>query len=77
MITTRTIEEAGAVMGMDFGTDERLDEVNVIEFDDLVQQEFRVNSSDDTDAHESWFSLLVYWVSELRWRVRYWRQPKG
>jgi hypothetical protein len=64
-------------MGMDFGTDERLDEVNVIEFDDLVQQEFRVVNGDAAESRQSWFSLLVYWVSELRWRVRYWRQQKG
>ena len=63
-------------MGMDFGMDERLDEVNVIEFDDLVQQDFRVASSDDPDTRESWFSLLVHLVSELRWRASYWRQQK-
>jgi hypothetical protein len=63
-------------MGMDFGTEERVEEIEVFRLDDLVQQDFNVASERSRQNRESWFSLLGYWVSELRWRMSYWKQNR-
>jgi hypothetical protein len=64
-------------MGMDFSTQEKWGDVEVLRLDDLVQPE--VNEAADRPPAErgSWFSLIFYWISELRWRARYWNKTRG
>ncbi len=60
-------------MGMDFSTEEKVEEVEVFRLDDLVQQDIPVTSESGEQKRDSWFSLIGYWVSELRWRMKYWK----
>lgn len=63
-------------MGMDFSTQERLQDVEVFQLDDLVQHEFEAASEAAEAKRVSFFSLITYWVGELRWRAGYWQQAR-
>ena len=63
-------------MDMDFTTKERLDDIEVIQFDDLAYQEVQKPSENSVPGEGSWFSLIGYWISELLWRRKYWSESK-
>jgi hypothetical protein len=63
-------------MGMDFSTQERLDDVDVFQLDDLVQKDFEVSARHRELTKPSWFGLIRYWISELRWRRKFWQQTR-
>jgi hypothetical protein len=75
-VAGKELTEAGAGMGMDFSTQEKLDDVEVFRLDDLTQQEVVVRDETRKAKSESWLSLLLYWIREIRWRMRYWNQSR-
>jgi hypothetical protein len=63
-------------MGMDFSTQERLDDVDVIQFDDLVQREYEVSAGSAEVGEFTWLEMIRYWISEMRWRRKFWLQSR-
>ena len=69
-------QEAGAVVGMDFGTEQKMESVEVFTLDDLASQNITVSSEHNETDHESIFSIIAYWLGELRWRAKFWKRTR-
>jgi hypothetical protein len=53
-----------------------LDDVDVIQFDDLVQREYEVSAGSAEVGEFTWLEMIRYWISEMRWRRKFWLQSR-
>lgn len=63
-------------MGMDFSTQEKIEDVEVFLLDNLATRQVKVDAGARKVEGESWLSLLVFWIREWRWRMKFWNQSR-